>query len=132
VAVGIMVFAWAANPRVSEEESTLTPAVGLAARPVPVLLSLTPQGHRTLSDDLGRRCGPADIVALALIGDVNATEVVTLPSSDCRVRRFRLTANLGIITATGQLICNPVGKNAGEETAAPIQTPEIECIMTDS
>jgi hypothetical protein len=95
-AVGLLLFAWGANPPAKETKQ----AVSLGAAPVQVALHLTPAGIAALATP--RKCTVADTPALQIGGTATARELVTTPrSTACRAVRFVLTPDLGAAVAAG-------------------------------
>jgi len=96
-AVGIGLFAWAAHPEDEEDEGT-TPVV--AKVPTAIAIDLSEQGEDALGEKLGAQCDANAVPALALGGEPDALEVVTVPSASCSLQRFTLTETLGVATST--------------------------------
>ena len=90
-AIGITAFAWAAHPEDKKKDS----AAVVAKAPVQVQIHLSASGRETLGDDLGDKCGTAKLSAVALAGNAEALDVVTVPTTTCSVHRFTLTDELG-------------------------------------
>ena len=114
-AVGIVLFAWAANPA---EVTSASGAGGTAVvPPAPVLasLSLTQQGAETLEAILGADCGPSDIPVLVVGAPTEGfTDVIALPSSNCEPGRFILTREQGTLVAAKPM-CRSDGPGADLE-----------------
>jgi hypothetical protein len=95
-AIALVVFAWAANPQAN-------PLPGAFQTPADAQLSLTPAGRSALEAIVGQACVAAgQIHVVVLTGTIGGSyDVVTVPSSQCRVARLTLSDNsLGALLAT--------------------------------
>ena len=92
--IGIVAFAWAANPPKSE---TADPIV----RPLPVEVSLrlTAEGRDLLSDAIGRDC-KGEISALSIGGTEDMPRIVTLPLNGCKPAQFSVPSDWGTVSST--------------------------------
>ncbi|MGD9736388.1 MAG: hypothetical protein AB7V58_12415 [Solirubrobacterales bacterium] len=95
-AIGIGLFAWAAHPEDKEEDA----APVVAKAPAAIEIDLSEAGTEALGEKLGARCGPHAVPAVALGGEADALEVVTVPSPTCALARFTLTGSLGTYAST--------------------------------
>lgn len=96
-AVGLLLVA------VSVKGDTQEAAAASAAaplRPVPVEVSLSDAGRKMLSDDLGADCVKANVVALAVGRDGGDLQVISLPTSKCKVASFEVSGEVGLVTAS--------------------------------
>jgi hypothetical protein len=98
--VGIVVFAYAANPPESSSANAddSNVAVVLPA-PTEVRLHLTPSGRTALGSGLGRECVRAPVPALTIGGDLSRPRVVVLPVQGCKPAQFVLSPSLGVALA---------------------------------
>lgn len=89
-AIGLVGFAWAANP------PSAAPTVVLQSPAAPAKLLLTEAGIKTFMPVLGAACAtlkPIEVITLNV--STSGSEVVTLKSQACPVARFTLTPALG-------------------------------------
>ncbi|MBI3704950.1 MAG: hypothetical protein HY244_14150 [Rhizobiales bacterium] len=94
-AIGLVGFAWAANP--SAEHATVV----LKAPPSEARLALTSAGKTTLAPVLGAPCVALDRIEVIVLSVTTAgSEVITAKTKDCPVARFTLTDALGKLAAT--------------------------------
>jgi calcineurin-like phosphoesterase family protein len=93
-AIGLVGFAWAANP--ATEQQTIV----LQSPTSPAKLALSESGKRTLAPVLGAKCVALPAIDILLLSVTAAgSEVVTLATKDCPVARFTLTAAMGKLTS---------------------------------
>lgn len=89
-AIGLVGFAWAANP------AKETPTVLLQAPISEARLALTQAGKETLKPVLGAACTALDQIAVIVLNVTTAgSEVVTAKTKDCPLARFTLNDKLG-------------------------------------
>lgn len=96
VAAGITMFSFATN----HDDA---PASGSAAGAVPkrpswVSVELSPHGAEVLTKRVGDGC-PMPLNAIALDGEPDALELVSIPSADCAATRFTLTEGMGVVVS---------------------------------
>ena len=96
-ALAIALFAWAAHPEDKDDEET---APVVAKVPTSIVVNLSPAGEDALGEKLGAGCDANAVPAVALGGEADALEVVTVPSDTCSLQRFTLTETLGVATST--------------------------------
>lgn len=105
-AVGIIVFAWAANPPKADTASKGTPVV--QPRPVEARLVLTPGGQADLGGVLGAECAAraasAGVPVVALAVDEDFSEVVVLGADPCTTTRLSVSAELGRVVPAGTVV----------------------------
>jgi hypothetical protein len=90
-AVGIGIFAYAANPPEAKDGSS--PSV--SQTPTPVRLAPSASGATILHAALGQGCNLSSVRALALASNGDGVEVVTYPKRGCSVARFTMTSEMG-------------------------------------
>jgi hypothetical protein len=90
-AIGITAFAWAAHPEAKSDKPT--PVVAKA--PAEIVIDLSADGRKQLVGELGSACDTSHLSALALAGEPQSLEVVTVPGKSCSLKRFILTSDLG-------------------------------------
>jgi hypothetical protein len=116
VAIGVVLFAYAAGAGDAEVAAGGPPAT--ASQALSVEISLTDDGKAVLSEALGAECLLEPVAALATSGSNDSFDVITLPHADCEAFRFELTPALGIPVA----ICGPdIGP--GPTTTVAASTP---------
>ena len=94
-AIGLVGFAWAANPAVEH------PIVVLKALPSEARLALTSAGKTTLAPVLGTSCVALDRIEVIVLNATTAgSEVVTAKTKDCPIVRFTVSDTLGKLAAT--------------------------------
>lgn len=93
-AIGLVGFAWAANP--GKDESTVV----LRSPPSPAKLSLTTSGKATLLPVLGEKCAAHESIDVILISITTSNaEVVTQAIDGCPMLRITLTPGMGKLTS---------------------------------
>lgn len=92
--VGLGLFAWGANPPTDEKDD---PPVTLSEEPVVLDVTLTDSGVTGLKE--ARGCSTANLRALAIAGETDARELVTVPAGTCQSVRFILTPSVGTAVA---------------------------------
>lgn len=97
-AAGIALFAWAAHPEGESED----PPGAVAAAPREVTVNLSSAGEDALKESVGTSCDTGSMSAIALSGDADAVEMVSVPTGSCKVHSFVLTPMLGTWTAVDQ------------------------------
>lgn len=90
-AVGITVFAWATN----QSEPAAEAAAAVPKRPTAVVVRLSSRGRQSLSEDLGSRCNPERVRAIALGGEPSVLDLIAVPTRRCAPIRFTLTPAFG-------------------------------------
>jgi hypothetical protein len=94
-AIGLVGFAWAANPQVEQ------PIVVLKAPASEARLALTVAGKTALAPVLGASCVAIDRIDVIVLTVTTAgSEVVSAKTKDCPVARFTLTDALGKLSST--------------------------------
>jgi len=94
-AIGLVGFAWAANP------AKENPTVVLRAPVSEARVTLTEAGKRTLAPVLGAACVAMDRIDVIVLNvTIAGSEVVTLKAKDCPVARITLTDSLGKLLST--------------------------------
>lgn len=96
-AIGITVFAYAANPPDEKKAGAAEPPV--PPRPTAVGVRLTSEGRTALGPKIGERCARGTISALAIGGTAAEPVVVVLPRRRCAALQITLSQNLGVATA---------------------------------
>jgi hypothetical protein len=94
VIVGVVAFAWGANPPSPEAKESL---VILGQAPLALRVHLTPAGVVALQET--RSCTKPDLDVLSISGKPAQREVVTVPTEACKSVRFVLTPDLGTAIA---------------------------------
>jgi hypothetical protein len=90
-AAGIGAFAWAANPPDDVKASMATPSV--LTTPETVIVTLTAQGQKALSNALGPHCSVTSTLRALSLGSTNAGPDVLIQQKDCNVTRFVAVAD---------------------------------------
>jgi hypothetical protein len=88
-ALAIVGFAWAAHPPQEKQPGVAAPAV--------VTLKLSDEGRTLLAAAIGQKCAKARLRVVVLSTSGGNADVVTLPTTGCRVGRFTVSADLGTI-----------------------------------
>lgn len=94
ITIGVVAFAWGANPPEDEKEK---PPVALGQAPLLLDLTLTAAGVDALKK--ARGCATSDLQVLSIAGTPAEREVVTVPAGRCKAVRFVLTPELGTAVA---------------------------------
>lgn len=81
-ALGIMTFAWAANP------APAAASPSLFRTPVEASVQLTDVGRTTLASSLGENCVDSPIRVIILSASEQRMDVVSMPTDECEVFRF--------------------------------------------
>ena len=103
-ALGITGFAWAAHP---EEKKEGNGGALVAKAPSAVTIDLSREGRETVGEEIGRKCDPEAVAAVAVAGEPRALEVVTTPSKRCKLARFMLTPAVGAYQARATVPTRP-------------------------
>jgi len=91
-AVGLVGFAWAANPPSDK------PIVVLQSLPSPARLTLTDAGRKALSPVLGQNCASAEKIDVIVLSATTAgSEVLSNRNKDCAMVRFTVTDAVGTL-----------------------------------
>lgn len=96
---GIVLFSIATH---SVEDSSVGEAV--AKRPSAVTVELSAHGQQVLAEGLGEGCSARKLEAVALGGEPDALDVVSIRTPDCEPTRFTLTGDIGV--AVNELSAN--------------------------
>lgn len=115
VAIGIGLFTWATNHGEDATKGEATPKRASA-----VVVQLTEDGRKDLTESLGQHCRPPFLRAIALGGPADALEMVAVPSDACRAARFVLTPDVGAVVNEQRL--RAVRACDGSD-------PEIPCVV---
>ncbi len=89
-AVALLGFAWAANPAIEK------PAIVLQAPASEARVALTETGRQKLAPVIGANCvatGPIGVIVLSITTE--GSEVISLKTKDCPIKRFTLNDSLG-------------------------------------
>lgn len=100
IIVGVITFAWAANPSEESQAEAKARQHGPtleAPSLVTVSVSKIRPSLAVLRKRLGKNCDLSEVRALIVGGTAAAPEVVTLPDGDCEVERFAASENIGIV-----------------------------------
>jgi len=95
-AVGIGLFAWAANP--PEDPDPPARAV-ISPAPVVAELRVKPASRAMLREALGEKCLLSNVQVLEVGGTKEKPEVVTIPQQNCQSARLVVSEDIGIVTA---------------------------------
>jgi hypothetical protein len=95
-ALGVGVFAWAANPPAKVIASTAEPAV--LAAPEQSTISLTQQGREALGTQLGKDCPVTTPITVLKLGSADAGSDVLVQHTGCTSLRFILVPAWGAVT----------------------------------
>lgn len=93
VVAGITVFSVATNGGGSDAEA----AEAVPKQPSVVTVRLTKEGQIMLVGQLGESCVKQPLKAIALDGDPDTLELVSVPTGSCEATRFTLTDHVGIV-----------------------------------
>jgi hypothetical protein len=108
-AIAIGVFTWATS------RVTLTNPI-FQEPPSAVSVTLTEAGKRALREGLGGECVEQSAIAGILLSiEGGSFEVVTIPSSQCRVAKFTVDADTGSVVSAG----SPIPTTASPITPTP-------------
>jgi hypothetical protein len=103
IIVGVITFAWAANPSEESQEQAKARQHGPtleAPSLVTVSVSKIRPSLAVLRKRLGTNCNLSEVRALIVGGTAAAPEVVTLPDGYCKIERFTASENIGIVLST--------------------------------
>jgi hypothetical protein len=91
-AAGMTLFAWASHSDQSATSSVET----IPKRPSEATVALSKHGRAVLTKRLGDNCPDKKIAAIALGGEPDALDVVSVPTANCAATRFTLTEDMGV------------------------------------
>jgi hypothetical protein len=91
-AAGIVVFSVATHGTAPATAGEVVPK-----RPSAVTVELSEHGRDVLTKRLGDNCPDKQIEAIALGGEPDALDVVSVPTANCATTRFTLTENIGVV-----------------------------------
>jgi hypothetical protein len=97
VATGITMFSMATHDGGSAAAGGSAEAV--PKRPSAVSVDLSEHGLDVLTKRIGDGCPANPLRAIALGGEPDALDLVSIPSADCAATRFTLTENMGVVTS---------------------------------
>jgi hypothetical protein len=94
-AIGIGLFAWAANPPEEEKADDESPVLGVA--PIPARLTVAANGVAPLKQALGKDCKLVKVRVLVIGGSKESPEVVTTPRRRCKAVRLVVSPELATV-----------------------------------
>lgn len=116
VVIGIAVFSMATQ----QDDSPAEAAEAVPKQPSAVTIDLTDYGREILADRLGTDCRPGRLNAIALDGEPDALQLVSVPTPECEAVRFTLTESVGAVVSGEDLEILPT---------CPVKRPDPPCVV---